>query len=265
MDDEITERQRIEDALEASHEELKDFIYMTSHDLREPLRKIASFGAILKESLEGKIEREDQESLEFMIDGAERMTQMIEDLLVYSRINTRHIAVEMVDLNDVLDQLEKLDLQPLLEDNGAYIEIPQPLPHVQADPTLIRQFVRNLIIHAIKYRREDVNPHIVIRTEQISEGEVKIECEDNGIGIERKNDKDIFKFSLRPPSRQAYEETGTGLAVCKRIVEKHGGRIGIESISGAGSTVWFTWPVSNSRQPKQSERPINATSSPNTS
>ena len=265
MDDEAADRQRIEDALEASREELKDFIYMTSHDFREPLRKIASFGAILKESLEGKMEQEDLESLKFMIDGAERMTQMIEHLLAYSRINTRTIAIEKVDLNDILDQLEKLDLQQLLEDTGAYIEVPQPLPHVQADPTLVRQLVRNLIIHAIQYRKEDVHPHIVIRTERLTEGEIKIECEDNGVGIEIKNEKDMFKLSLHPPSRQAYEEAGTGLAVCKKIVEKHGGRIGIESTSDAGSTVWFTWPVSKGSQPEQSERLVNATISPNES
>lgn len=244
---------RMEEALEALNQELKDVIYMTSHDFREPLRKIASFGAILRESLEGKIGQEDQENLDFMIDGAERMTQMIEDLLAYSRINTKIIAIEKVNLNDVVEHLEKLDLAKLLEDTGAQIQIPEPLPSVQGDPVLIRQLLRNLIIHAIKHRKEDVHLRIVMRSERTTADEVIIVCEDNGVGTETKNNEDMFKMSLHSHSRQEYEEAGTGLAACKKIVDRHGGRIGIESKAGVGITIWFTLPVSKHLEPEQGE------------
>ena len=249
VDHETAERQRIEEALDASNEELRNFIYMTSHDFREPLRKISSFGAILKESIDGKLEQEDQENLKFMIDGAERMTHMIEDLLAYSRIHTKTIVDETVDLNGVIEQLERLDLVELLEDNGANIETPHPLPHVQADPGLVKQLLRNLIIYAIKHRKEDIPPRIVIRAERIAEDEIRIELEDNGVGIEAKNDKDIFKMSLH--SREEYEDAGTGLAVCKKIVDRHGGRMGIKSKAGDGSTLWFTLPGSKPWAPEQ--------------
>jgi len=103
---EIAERRRLEEALDVSNTELRDFIHMASHDLREPLRKISSFGMLLKDSLDGNLDKENQENLSFMIDGAERMTQMIEDLLAYSRINTKATVCEMVDLNEIVEQLE---------------------------------------------------------------------------------------------------------------------------------------------------------------
>lgn len=260
-DEEAAERQQIAEALKASNQELKDFIYMTSHDFREPLRKMASFGAILKESLEGKLEPEDQETLEFVIDGTERMAQMIEELLAYSRINTKTIAIEKVDLNDVVQQLENLELNQLLEDTDTHIEILQPLLHVQADPILARQLLRNVIINAIKHRQENLRLHIAITTERISEDVVQIKCEDNGVGIEITNDKDIFKMSLHSRSRQAYEEPGTGLAICKKIVDRHGGRIGIEPKEGVGSTLWFTLPASRGLEPEQEELLVNQTDS----
>lgn len=249
-DKQTAERQRLEKALKASDQELKDFIYMTSHDFREPLRKIASFGAILKESLEGRIEPEDLENLDFMIDGAERMMQMIEDLLAYSRINTRPLAIKKVNLNEVVEQLQTLDLAKLLEDTDAHIEVPEPLPNVPVDPALVRQLLRNLIIHAIKHRKKDSPLKIVIRIEHHTEDEVKVKCEDNGAGIEAESDKDPFKMSLHSHSRQEYEEAGTGLAICKKIVDRHGGRIGITSKVGAGSTLWFTLPVPKPMPPE---------------
>ncbi|MBN2314037.1 MAG: hypothetical protein JXM79_08915 [Sedimentisphaerales bacterium] len=259
LNDEVASRKRIEKALEATTGELKDFIYMTSHDFREPLRKIASFGAILKESLDGKIGQEDQENLDFMIDGAERMNQMIEELLAYSRINTRTIVLEKVDVNEIIKQLEQLDLGKPLEETGIPIEIPEPLPHVQADPVLVRQLLRNLMIHAIEHRGQAASRQIVIRSERIHNDEIKIECEMNGICTEAKNNEDPFKMSLHSHSRQEYEEAGTGLAICKKIVERHGGRIGITPKAETGSILWFTLPVSKHLEPKSNTRNIDPT------
>ncbi|MFB0553895.1 MAG: ATP-binding protein [Phycisphaerae bacterium] len=248
---EISERKRAEEALQISNGELRDFIHMASHDLREPLRKISSFGQLLKDSLNGQLENEDQESLEFMIDGAERMTQMIEDLLAYSRVNTKAVVSETVDLNEVVKQLEQLELAALLEETGAIIEIPQPLPKVQADPVLIKQLLQNLIINGIKYRKEAIQPRILMRAEQIAEDAVRMELQDNGIGIEKEHHKHLFKMFTRLHPGQENTGPGTGLAMCKKIVDKSGGRIGVESKIGVGSTFWFILPASKSLEQEQ--------------
>ncbi len=250
---EIAERKRAEEALHILNGELRDFVHMTSHDLREPLRKISSFGQLLKDSLNGKLENEDQESLEFMVDGAERMTQMIEYLLTYSRVNAKAVVSETLDLNELVMQLEQFELAALLEETGAIIEIPQPLPKVQADPVLINQLLQNLIANGVKYRREDIQPRILIRAEQLAEDEVRIELQDNGVGIEKKDHKRIFKMFMRLHSRQENEGVGTGLAVCKKIVNKHAGQIGVESEVGIGSRFWFTLPSPKSLEQEQSK------------
>ena len=259
LDCEAADRNRIEQALEASNRELKDLIYMTSHDFREPLRKIASFGAILKESLEGRIGQEDKENLDFMIDGAERMNQMIEDLLVYSRINTKTIVIEKVNVNEIIKKLEQLDLSKPLEDTDTHIEIPEPLPHIKADPVLVRQLLRNLIIHAIKHRKEDASQPIVIRSARTNNDEVQITCEMHGLSIEAKNNEDLFKMTLHSHSRQEYEEADSGLAVCKKIVERHGGRIGFTSDAGTGPILWFTMPVSKLLETESNTQNIDPT------
>jgi light-regulated signal transduction histidine kinase (bacteriophytochrome)/HAMP domain-containing protein len=251
LQSEIAERKKAEEALEASNRELKDFVYIASHDLREPLRKIFSFGELLKDSLEDKLEEDDKENLGFMVDGANRMTAMIEGLLTYSRLNKNGAAFEAVDLNEIVEQLRTLELAELLEETGAAIEVPEPLPKVQADPVQIRQLLQNLVINGIRYRREGIQPRVVIRAEQIADGRVRVEVQDNGIGIAKEYEEDIFKMFRRLHSRQKYDGTGIGLAVCKKIVERHNGQIGVESEAGAGSTFWFTLPVSESLKAEQ--------------
>ena len=236
----ITNRKWAEKALEVSNRELKDFVYIASHDLREPLRKISSFGELLRDSLEGKLNRDDQENLEFMVDGANRMTEMIEGLLTYSRVNTKGISFQAVNLNEVVEQLEQLELAVLLEETGGTIEVPQPLPVVEADPIQMRQLLQNLIANGIKYRRDGVRPRIVIRAEHIDGDKVRIEVQDNGIGIKEEHYEDIFTMFRRLHPRQRYGGTGIGLAVCRKIIDRHGGRIGVESKYGEGTTLWFT-------------------------
>jgi signal transduction histidine kinase len=243
---EIAKRKRAEEALEVSKVEFRDFVHMVSHDLREPLRKICSFSILLKDSLGGKLDKENQENLSFMIDGAERMTQMIEDLINYSRINTKVTAFETVDLNETIKQLEESELMTMIEETGALIEIPQSMPKVHADPVLIRQLLQNLIINGIEYRREDIRPRILIRAGRIAENKVRIELQDNGVGIDEKHHKDIFKMFIRLHSKQKNKVAGTGLAVCKKIVDIHGGQIGVESKVGVGSKFWFILPESKS-------------------
>ena len=146
---EISQRKQLEENLNILNNEFRDFIHMVSHDLREPLRKISSFGMLLKDSLDGQLDTEDQENLGFMIDGAERMTQMIEHLLAYSRINIKEIFFKIVDLNEVIEQLIQLELATLLDQTGTKIEIPKPLPKIPADSDLIRQLLLNLITNGI--------------------------------------------------------------------------------------------------------------------
>lgn len=228
--------------MEKANQELKDFVYIASHDLREPLRKISSFGTLLKDSLEGKLSEENQENMKFMIDGAERMNKMIEGLLMYSRVGTKEAPIEEVNLNEVIEQLRQVELSALLEESSAIIEVPNQLPKVWANSVQISQLLQNLIANGIKYQSQGVNPHIVITAGSTPEGQIRINVKDNGIGIEEKYCGDIFKMFRRLHSRREYDGTGIGLSICKRIVEKHGGQIGVETELGKGSTFWFTLP-----------------------
>ncbi|NIA17225.1 MAG: GAF domain-containing protein [Planctomycetes bacterium] len=238
-------------ALEEVNTELKDFVYIASHDLREPLRKISSFGELLRDSLADKLEPDDVENFEFMIDGADRMTKMIEGLLVYSRLNKDNEAFEAVDLNEIVEQLKQLELNILLAETGAVIEVSENMPKVLGDETQIKQVLQNFISNGIKYRAKDVQPRITITAQQINEREVKVQVRDNGIGIEEKYYSDVFKMFRRLHSRQEYKGTGIGLAVCKKIIDKHKGRIGVESEPGKGTTFFFILSVAKETVPSQ--------------
>jgi len=226
--------------LAQSNQQLQEFTYVASHDLREPMRKISSFGNLLSESLEGKLDQDEQENLHFMIDGAERMEKMIEELLVYSRVSTKEVSREPVDLNDTIAQLKSLELAIKLEESGGRVFVPEPLPLVAADPVQIRQLMQNLVSNALKYHKEDAPPEVVITAEYRDSQTVRINIEDNGIGIKPENFKNVFVMFRRLHSRDRYGGTGIGLAVCRRIVERHGGDIGVASTYGEGSTFWFT-------------------------
>jgi light-regulated signal transduction histidine kinase (bacteriophytochrome) len=178
-----------------------------------------------------------------MIDGAQRMAKMIEGLLTYSRISTQAQPHQAVDLNEIVKQLQQLELSVLLEEKHATIEIPQPLPCVEADPVQIRQLMQNLIANGVKYQKKGNMPHITITTKPAADGMVGIEVTDNGIGIAPQYLQSIFTMFRRLHSRDEYEGTGIGLTVCKKIVELHGGKIGVESQTDKGSTFWFTMPA----------------------
>jgi len=229
--------------LEEANQEMKNFVYIASHDMREPLRKITAFGAILRQSLKDKLSSDDAENLHFMIDGAERMAKMIEGLLTYSRISAQAQPYQAVDLNEIVKQLQQLELSVLLEEKHATIEIPQPLPCVEVDPVQIRQLMQNLIANGVKYQKKGNAPHITITTKPAADGMVRIEVTDNGIGIAPQYLQSIFTMFRRLHSRDEYEGTGIGLTVCKKIVELHGGEISVESQTDKGSTFWFTMPA----------------------
>ncbi|MEN6386496.1 MAG: ATP-binding protein [Phycisphaerales bacterium] len=229
--------------LAEANDEMKNFVYIASHDLREPLRKITAFGSMLEKSLEGKVEADDAENLKFMIDGATRMNKMIEGLLVYSRVSSKSLPPQVVDLNEIVLQLQQLELAVVLQEKNAVVEVPQPLPCVEADPVQIRQLLQNLIANGIKYQPKDRTPKIVITGKPAENGMVRIEVTDNGIGIKAEYLSSIFVMFKRLHTRTEYEGTGIGLSVCRKIVERHGGKIGVESEPEKGSTFWFTVPA----------------------
>lgn len=237
---------RLNQNLEDKNEELKNFVYIASHDLREPLRKVTSFGTILEKSLTNKLAGDDRENLHIMIDGANRMNKMIEGLLVYSRVSNRILPTENVDLNKIIEQLQQFELAVVLQEKQVIINIPEPLPFIKADPDQVRELMQNLIANGIKYQEPGRRPCITITSKPAEDGLLKIEVADNGIGINPEYLGVIFVMFKRLHSRSQYEGTGIGLAVCKKIVERHGGQIGVESLEGRGSTFWFTAPAAKS-------------------
>jgi chemotaxis family two-component system sensor kinase Cph1 len=185
------------DKLGEANNNLKAFVYIASHDLREPLRKITSFGAILKKSLENKLSEDDTENLNFMVDGAERMTQMIEGLLSYSRVSTKGQPAEVIDLNKLIKQLIELELAVLIDEKNVKLEIPQELPFVKADPVQLRQLIQNLIANGIKYQPKDNTPQITITAEADQNNMVRINISDNGIGISPEHHQNVFAMFKR--------------------------------------------------------------------
>ena len=249
---EIEERKKAEEAmnelnqnLKDANQEMRDFVYIASHDLREPLRKITAFGTILEKSLKDKLTADDAENIGFMIDGAKRLTKMIDGLLAYAKISSRIQPPQCVDLNETIKELRQFELSILLQEKQVIIEIPQPLPSVEVDPVQIRQIMQNLIANGVKYQKTGNRPHITITSKPAAGDMVKIEVSDNGIGIKPEYVQIIFTMFKRLHNSEEYQGTGIGLSVCKKIVELHGGKIGVESEPGKGSTFWFTMPMAD--------------------
>jgi signal transduction histidine kinase len=254
---EITERKRAEESmkelncelewtirkLEHTNQEMRNFTHIASHDLREPMRKISAFGDLLVKSLAGKISADDRENLQFMIDGAARMTKMIEGLLAYSKVSTKTHSAEIVDLNNIVKQLSELELSVMLEEKHTILDVPQSLPAVEVDPVQIRQLMQNLVANGMKYQAKENKPHITITSRPVADGMVRINVTDNGIGIAPEFQQAVFVMFKRLHAKNEYEGTGIGLAVCKKIIGRHGGQIGVESELGKGSTFWFTLPA----------------------
>lgn len=221
-----------------ANDELKQFAYVASHDLQEPLRKISSFLQILEQDHKESLDAEAQECIEFAVDGARRLKGLIEDLLTFTGL-TRSDAKEYkpIDCSDAVTTV--LDgLQQLLEENNARIDV-EALPVVLGQNTQVEQLFQNLISNAVKYRKIETPP--TIKVSAAPQGRFWKFCvEDNGIGIDEQYRDKIFRIFQRLHSKEEYPGTGIGLAICKRIVEAHGGEIWIESEPGKGSRFYFT-------------------------
>ena len=239
--------------LERSNRELVDFAYVASHDLQEPLRKIEAFGDRLVKKYISVLPEEGQMFVGRMQSAANRMRQLINDLLSYSRVTTAAAPMQTVALNDVLSGVLS-DLQIRIEETVATIEVGE-LPKIEADPMQMRQLFQNLIGNAIKFRKKDVDPVVRITAEFIMTQDlavpgraVTIKVADNGIGFEQQFKDQIFVIFQRLHSRNEYEGTGIGLATCRKIVERHQGLIDAIGIQGEGSTFLITLPLSQSNK-----------------
>ncbi|RMD84093.1 MAG: PAS domain S-box protein [Candidatus Dadabacteria bacterium] len=234
----VTERRRAEEEIRRSNEELERFAYVASHDLQEPLRMVSSYTQLLAKRYRGKLDADADDFIGFAVDGANRMHQLINDLLEYSRVGTRGRELEPTDAEEVLATV-LADLRVAIEESGAQVTHDR-LPVVMADSTQLRQLLQNLIGNALKYRGERP-PRIHVGCQRAdAPDQWTIYVRDNGIGIAPEHFERIFQIFQRLHGRGEYSGTGIGLAVCKKIVERHGGRIWVESEPGHGSTFYFT-------------------------
>jgi PAS domain S-box-containing protein len=243
---EILERQRAQSTLAAqarelarSNADLEQFAYVASHDLQEPLRMVASYAQLLAKRYRGKLDGDADEFIEFVVDGAMRMQRLINDLLAFSRVGTRAKAFRPTPLARAVQHVLS-NLELAIRDAGAQISVSE-LPTVWGDETQLELLIQNLVNNAIKFRRDEA-PQVAIAARP-GEGEWIFSVTDNGIGIEPQYAQRIFVIFQRLHSAAEYPGTGIGLAICKKIAERHGGRIWMESLPGRGSTFHFSLPM----------------------
>jgi len=246
----ITDRKRSEDELRVAHKKLKisaeelrrsnaeleQFAYVASHDLQEPLRMVASYTELLARRYNNKLDDDANDFIRYAVDGAKRMQSLINDLLQFSRVSTKAKPFEKCDFNSIITMaLQNLD--ELLKESNAQIHI-DPLPVLIADKTQIIQLLQNLIHNAIKFKRNDI-PEVSVTAKELDDA-WQFTVTDNGIGIDPAYQERIFMIFQRLHTRREYPGSGIGLAMCKKIVERHNGNIWFESEEGKGTSFYFT-------------------------
>jgi len=228
--------------LSRSNDELKRFAYVASHDLQEPLRAISSFTQLLARRYRGKLDRDADEFIGFAVDGCNRVQALINALLAYSRVDTRAAPFKAVRLEDAL-AAAAANLRIALDETGARITH-ESLPEVAGDEAQLVQLFQNLIGNAVKFRGSE--PPLIRVSAERADGDEDawtVSVVDNGIGLEPRFAERIFVIFQRLHRRDEYPGTGIGLAICKKIVERHGGRIWVESLPGEGAAFRFTLPA----------------------
>ncbi|MGO9388253.1 MAG: ATP-binding protein, partial [Methanobacterium sp.] len=228
---------RTEDLLK-SNKELEQFAYVSSHDLQEPIRMVTNFTQLLERRYKGKLDADADEYINFIVEGAHRMKYLIDDLLAFSRLNTQAKKFENVNLETVLiNVLSNLSIS--IQENNARITH-DTLPTVKADESQMMQVLQNLIVNAIKFHGP--TPPIINISTQKEENEWIFAVSDNGIGIDPEYQKQIFEVFKRLHTRKDYPGSGIGLSISQKIINRHSGRIWVESELGKGSTFYFTLP-----------------------
>ena len=225
--------------LSRSNKELEQFAYVASHDLQEPLRMVASYTQLIAQRYHGKLDADADEFIHYAVDGATRMQAIINDLLALSRVSTRSTAFSRVDAKSALGQA-LANLRLVIGETGAVIAC-DSLPTLHADGSQLAQLFQNLVGNAIKFHGSNP-PHVEIGAE-LQDEEWVFHVRDNGIGIAPEYFERIFLMFQRLHTKNEYPGTGIGLTICKKIVERHGGRIWIESEQGKGTTFYFTIPT----------------------
>jgi PAS domain S-box-containing protein len=237
----ITDLKRTQLRLEQSNRELENFASVASHDLQEPLRKIQTFSERVSSMYAETLGPEGRDYLERMNNAATRMRKLIDDLLAYSRVSSKTQTLHLVDLSELARGVLG-DLETSIEQSRATVTIGQ-LPTLEASPMQMRQLLQNLLSNALKFRKDDVPPAISLNaTVDPESNRCELRVEDNGIGFEEKYVDRIFNVFQRLHGRGKYEGTGIGLAICRRIAERHGGSIQARSAPGRGSTFIVTLP-----------------------
>ncbi|EME23109.1 two component system sensor kinase [Rhodococcus triatomae BKS 15-14] len=227
--------------LRRSNADLEQFAYVASHDLQEPLRKVASFCQLLEKRYGDALDDRGRQYIDFAVDGARRMQTLINDLLTFSRVGRVGDNFERLELDRTLDKATA-NLAIAIEDSGALIERPDRLPEIDGDPTLLVMLWQNLLGNAIKFAKPGTEPRVVVTVDR-SDDLWRVCVQDNGIGVSEEFSEKIFVIFQRLHAREAYEGTGIGLALCKKIVEYHGGTIELDSSFDGGSRFCFTLPA----------------------
>ncbi len=243
----ITERKKSEkqlkemiEELKRSNQELQQFAYVSSHDLQEPLRTIASFTQLLERRYKGRLDSDADEFMDYIVDAAVRMKQQIEDLLELSRVTTKEKGFKHVDMNLILNQAIQ-NLNASIRESKTEI-ITDELPSVVGDGEQLQRVFQNLISNAIKFKKPE-EPSLIHISSYKNNQEYVFSVKDNGIGIEEQYMERIFTIFQRLHTKEEYQGTGIGLSIVKRIIERHGGRVWVESELGVGSTFYFTVPI----------------------
>jgi PAS domain S-box-containing protein len=237
----ISELKKLQLTLEQSNEDLRQFAYVASHQLQEPLRVIASYVQLLARRYQGQLDPEADVFIGFAVGGVKRMSALIHDLLAFARVSTHTHQPSPVNLGDVVEWVLH-DLSVAITNAGAEVMVEGPLPVVRGDESLIATLLQNIIGNAVKYRHPEREPKVVVSARPAEDG-WEIQVADNGIGIADEHFGKIFELFQRLHRVSDYEGTGIGLAVSRKIVEWHGGRIWVESREGEGTTFHFTLPA----------------------
>lgn len=228
-----------EERLDRALAELQDFAYIASHDLTEPLRMVTSYLELLERRYGNQLDETAKEFIGYAVGGAVRMRALIDDLLAFSRVGSHEMRIDDVDLREVVGRVVE-GAERAVDESGARIELAEPFAAVRGDATQLAQLLGHLIANAVKFRAPERPPVVTVSAGADGNG-VRIDVADNGLGIPEGQQERVFKMFARLHGRDEYEGTGIGLALCRRIAERHGGRLGVASEPGVGSvfSVWL--------------------------